>query len=385
MTIWRGFREEGWRYKLRKRMSNMELLRDISMLMIVLLHLMEKTSAVMDITPGRPVYYMAWILLAVCKMGNNVFVLIGGYFAKESKFKLEKLLRLYVQILFYSVTLAVLMHFLHVDLTSRLLEVVLPITNREYWFATVYIGLYCLMPYLNIVLENADRKQLERLLIVLGVLFSVIPTFFHADGWMGEEGAFSIGWFCFLYLLGAYVRKYGQTILEKRKKKIWLCFLGSILIVPFGKFAVVLLGRGAALPEDLVAKVSEILYPANSLPELCASVLLLLIFCSVKIENIRLSKAINFIGGLTFGIYLIHNNRNLSHYLWEKCRVHYWLAEKENLFVIIGILFGVFAVCGLIEWLRQQMFKILRIDKLIDKAAVVLQKSAYKVGKTIRG
>lgn len=370
--------------QIRKRMSNMELLRDISMLMIVLLHLMEKTSAVMDIEPGRPVYYMAWILLAVCKMGNNLFVLISGYFAKESKFKLEKLLHLYVQVLFYSVTLAVLMKFLHVDLTSRLLAVVLPITHGEYWFATVYIGLYCLMPYLNIVIESAGQKKLQQFLIVLGILFSVIPTFFHISGWLGVDGAFSIVWFCFLYLLGAYVRKYGQTVLEKSnmKTKIGLCFLGSILIVPLSKFAIVLLGRGGMFSEELITKASEILYPSDSLPMLCASVLLLLIFCSVKIENVKLSKWINLIGSLTFGIYLIHNNRNLSHYLWEKCRVHYWLAEKENIFVVIGILLGVFAVCGLIEWLRQQMFKILRIDKLIDKVAMLLQKVVYKVCKS---
>lgn len=371
---------------MRKRMSNMELLRDVSMLMIVLLHLMDKTSAIIDIEPGRPVYYLAWILMAVCGMGNNLFVLISGYFAKKSKFKLEKLMRLYVQVLFYSVTLAALMKFLHVDLTSRLSAVVLPITHGEYWFATVYIGLYCLMPYLNIILEHADRKQLEQLLIVSGILFSVIPTFFHASGWMGDGGAFSIVWFCFLYLLGAYIRQYGQAVLAKSKikTKIGLCFLGSILIVPLSKFAIVLLGRGL-FSEELVTKASEILYPSNSLPVLCASALLVLLFCSVKIENPKSAKIINLIGGVTFGIYLIHNNRNLSHYLWEKCRVHYWLAEKGNLLVVIGILFGVFAVCGLIEWFRQQMFKILKIDKLIDKVAMVLQKAVGRVCKSNPG
>lgn len=368
---------------MRKRMSNMELLRDVSMLMIVLLHLMSKTSAVADIEPDRPIYYVAWVLMAVCGMGTNLFVLISGYFAKESKFKLEKLLHLYVQVLFYSVTVAVLMKLLHVDLTSSLLAVVLPVTNREYWFATVYIGLYCLMPYLNIILEHADKKKLEQLLIVSGILFSVIPTLFHATGWLGEEGAFSIVWFCFLYLLGAYIRQYGQAVLEKNNMKtiIGLCFLGSISIVPLSKFAIVLLGRGLQLPEDLVMKASELLYPFNSLPILCACALLLLLFSCVEIENVKLSAVINLIGGVTFGIYLIHNNRNLSHYLWEKCRVHYWFAEKENLFAVIGILFGVFAVCGLVEWFRQQMFKILRIDKLIDKIAMILRKGVYRVCK----
>lgn len=371
---------------MKKRMSNMELLRNISMLMIVLLHLMGKTSAITDIAPGRPVYYAAWILSAVCRMGNNLFVLISGYFAKESKFKLGKLLHLYVQVLFYSVTLALLMKLLHVDLTSRLLAVVFPITHSEYWFATVYIGLYCLMPGLNIILEHADRKQLEQLLIVSGILFSVIPTLFHASGWLGDGGAYSIVWFCFLYLLGAYSRQYGQAVLEKSgmKTKMGLCFLGSILIVPLSKFAIVLLGSGR-FSEDFVTKASEILYPSNSIPVLCASVLLLLLFCSVKLENDRLAKIINLTGGVTFGIYLIHNNRNLAHYLWETCRVHYWLAERGSLLAVIGIGIGVFAVCGLLEWLRQQLFTILRADKLMDKAAMGLQKAVCRVSIKIRG
>lgn len=371
---------------MKKRKPNMELLRAICMLMIVFLHLTGKTSAITDIESGRPVYYAAWILNAICRIGNNGFVLISGYFAKESKFKLEKLLRLYVQVLFYSVTLAAFMKFLHVGLESRLLAVVLPITNREYWFATVYIGLYCLMPYLNIILEHAEKKKLEQLLIVSGILFSVIPTFFHATGWLGEEGAYSIVWFCFLYLLGAYIREYGQAVLDKSsmKTKIGLCFLVSILIVPLSKFAIVLLGRGM-FSDDLITKASEILYPSNSLPVLCASVLLVLLFCSVEIKNDSLAKIINITGGVTFGIYLIHNNRNLAHYLWEKCRVHYWLAERGNLLVIIVILFGAFAACGVIEWIRQRLFKILRIDELIDKVAMALQKAVSRISKKIRG
>lgn len=371
---------------MKKRMSNMELLRDVSMLMIVFIHLMDKTSALMDIEPGRPIYYILWILMAVCRTGNNCFVLISGYFAKESKFKPEKLLRLYVQVLFYSVTIATLMMCLQVDLTSRLSAVILPVTHGEYWFATMYMGLYCLMPYLNIMIESAGEKKLRQLLIVLGILFSIIPTFFHISGWLGTDGAYSIVWFCFLYLLGGYIRKYGQAFLgqSKIRMKTGLCFLGSILIVPLSKFAIILLGRGA-LSEELVTKASEILYPSNSLPVLCASVFLLLFFCSVKIENAKAAKVINFFGAVSFGIYLIHNNRNLSHYLWEKCRVHYWIAERGNLLVVIAILIGVFVVCGLIEWVRAWLFKVLKIDMLTDKVAMMLQKTICKVCKDNQG
>lgn len=363
---------------MKKRLSNMELLRVLSMLMIVLLHLMDKTEALTDVGSDRLIYYTGWILMVICRTGNNCFVLISGYFSKESKFRLGKLLHLYVQVLFYSVTLALLMTVLRVELTSnRWLAVVLPITHREYWFATVYIGLYCLMPYLNMMVSRFKKKELEKMLIVLGILFSVIPTFFYANGWMGESGADSIVWFSFLYLLGAYVRNYGQEMIEKYKAKVKLYFWGIIFIVPLVRFAVILIGEDT----EIAVKALNILYSSNSLPILCASLLLLLIFSSVRIENSRLSKAINWVGGLTFGIYLIHNNKNLSHYLWEKCKVHYWFAERGNIFAVLGILLAVFMACGIVEWLRQWLFKVLKIDKLIDMIAMMLEKTAHKVFK----
>ncbi|MCM1174339.1 MAG: acyltransferase [Blautia sp.] len=365
----------------KERMSNMELLRVFSMLMIVMIHLMDKTEAITDIEAGRPMYYAGWILMAVCRTGNNCFVLISGYFSKESRFRLEKLLRLYVQVFFYSVTIAALMVFLHVDLTSsRLLAVVLPVTHREYWFATVYIGLYCLMPFLNIMVDRTEERELRHLLIVLGILFSVIPTFFYASGWMGESGAYSIVWFVFLYLAGAYIRNYGREMAEKYKSKWIYCFLGTIGIVPLVRFAAVLL-EGT----EIAVKAPAILYSSNSLPMLCASLCLLMFFCSVRIERPGLSRAINRVGGLTFGIYLIHNNVNLSHYLWEKCRVHYWFAEKGNLLVVMGILIAVFAACGFVEWLRQQLFKVLKTEKLIKWAAETMEKAVYKAGKRNEG
>lgn len=359
----------------KKRRANIELLRVLSMLVIVLMHLMDKTGAIMDVESDRPMYYIGWILMAICRTGNNCFILISGYFAKESRFKLEKLLHLYVQILFYSVTIAALMIFLQVDLTSsRLLAVVLPVTHREYWFATVYIGLYCLMPFLNHMVNRMEKGEFRRLLIVLGILFSVVPTFFFANGWMGDGGAESIVWFSFLYLLGAYIRNYGQEAIEKSKIKLKLCFWGIILIVPFCKFATNLLCRGT----EIDVKVSKILYLSNSVPLLCASLLLLMIFASVRIENSRLSKGINRVGGLTFGIYLIHNNVNLSHYLWEKCRVHYWFAERGNLLAVIGILTAVFVACGMIEGLRQWLFRVLKIDKMVDKAAAYVLRRYHR-------
>lgn len=354
---------------MNKKLANIELLRVISMFMVVMIHLMTKTSVLTEMKLNQPVYYVSWFLYGLCMTGVNCYVIISGYFGVESKFRLEKLLRLYIQVLFYSIVIAVIAHALGLELVSGLTGMLLPITRSEYWFVTVYLGMYCIMPYLNFAAQKMDEKQLKQMLLVLAVLFSVIPTFLHSSGWLGDGGAYGIAWFSFLYFIGAYIRRFYNS----REKKIGLYYLAAILIIPISKYIILFAGSHLNfVSSETIVKASEILYSFNSLPALCASVLLFVFFVNVKIENEILTKSINFIGRLTFGIYLIHNNRNISHYLWEKLRINYWLVERENILAVIGIWAAVFVVCAAVEWIRQLLFKLLGIDKLIGKTADVL-------------
>lgn len=347
---------------MKKRMAEIELLRIVSMLMIVLIHLLTKTSLLNELQLSQPVYYVSWFLYGICMTGVNCYILISGYFGDRTEFKLEKLFQLYFQVWFYSVVISLVMWGIGVERASGWREVLLPITNREYWFATVYIGLYCLIPFLNHI--QWEERQLRKLLIILGIMFSVIPTLLHANDWLEDGGAYGIVWFVFLYLLGVYIKKFYQV--SESKAGLW--YLIAICIIPISKFIIVWCGRCQnIISQETVAKVSEVLYCFNSLPALLASVFLFVFFCKIKIRNEVCIRMINFVSSLTFGIYLIHNNRNFSRFLWEKLRVNYWMVERENAGVVLGILICVFIGCGTIEWIRQWLFKVLRINQLIKR------------------
>ncbi|MCM1143280.1 MAG: acyltransferase [Blautia sp.] len=363
---------------MKKRKTNIELLRVLSMFLVIMIHLMTKTSVLWEMNPGQPVYYISWFLYALCMTGVNCYVLISGYFWEETKFRFEKLLQIYFQVLFYSITIALVLYACKVELKSSWADVFLPITSSEYWFATIYIGLYCFAPYLALIIQNMEEKPYRRLLLLLGVLFSVIPTFLHKDGWLNEGGAYGIVWFIYLYLIGGYLRKYYA---DGKKKAGWY-YLVSILVIPLCKFAVLFVGRigfvSRILREEIIFKISEIFYSFNALPALCASVFLFCFFCSVQIKNEKLAKGIQFTGGLTFGIYLVHNNRNLAHVLWEGVRINDWLVERENILAILGIWIGVFIVCGAVEFVRQRLFQWLGINTLIRGIAGFLDRVVRK-------
>lgn len=77
----------------------------------------------------------------------------------------------------------------------------------------------------------------------------------------------------------------------------------------------------------------------------------------------------NFLGQGCVGVYLIHNNRNLSHFLWETLKINYWLVERKNILITLFLAIMVFLLCNLIEHLREYVFEKLHINEIIVKVA----------------
>lgn len=254
----------------KERNSNIELLRNISMFFIVLIHLFEKTSAIFDIPIDSSAYYFSWIIYAVCRMGNNLFIIISGYFYREVRFKLDKFLKLLVQVFFYSVILALVAKFcLGIELKSGWRNVLFPISKGEYWFMTVYMALYCFMPYINKFVETLSSKTYRRLLLLCFVTFSLVPTFVNKD-FLNFGGAYGLVWFVYLYLIGAYIRENKGKISDfflGREKLFWLI----IIIIPVYKFVLEFL-RSFSIEHYIADAWEEALYKSNSPIILLASV-----------------------------------------------------------------------------------------------------------------
>lgn len=66
--------------------------------------------------------------------GVNCYVLISGYFLVDTKFSIKRVLNIYFQVLFYSIAFRLIAgSVLKLDeMKSGWMNVLLPITNREY-------------------------------------------------------------------------------------------------------------------------------------------------------------------------------------------------------------------------------------------------------------
>jgi surface polysaccharide O-acyltransferase-like enzyme len=348
-----------WHIKLEKTMarnSNLEFLRILSMLLIIMHHYSVHGAFVLDpgiLTTNKVIVQ---ILSAGGKLGVNCFILITGYFMIESSFKVKKLLKLVCEIFFYSAILfAIFTAFGLADFSAKLaIKSFFPTIFSIYWFATAYVVLYVFSPYLNVFIKGLDEKKHLNLILLLIVLWSVIPTFTTA-----APGMSNLSWFMTLYIVAAYIRLYPNKWFEKDKLNIWLALSTYTLILSSFIFLDII-----GLRINAVGIRATYFISMNNLPMLFCAITLFLGFKNLKIKD---NKIINGIAASMFGVYLIHDNYFVRPFIWKN--VFQNSAYYDSPYLIIHALivtFLVFVACVVVDQIRIKLIEE-PFFKLVDK------------------
>ena len=96
-------------YVKTKRLNNVELLRILSILIVLMLHYLSFGGFLSKYTKLRFDSIVVWFFESLSFIAINYYVLISGYFLIKSNFKLEKLFQLCLKVLFYSIFIYVIM------------------------------------------------------------------------------------------------------------------------------------------------------------------------------------------------------------------------------------------------------------------------------------
>lgn len=320
------------------RQSNIELLRIISMFLVLVVHanfwaLGRPTSLDMQMSPLAS--YTRFLIESLAIVCVNVFVLISGWFGIKPSVK--GFSRFAFQCLFflighYVVGLAIGTSRLDIKGIAGCFCLL-----SNHWFIKSYIGLYILAPILNAFVKVADKKQLKLLLIV----FFLYQTIY---GWSGAAAFFVKGYstmsFIGLYLLGRYLNLYGNT--QSTPPYVWICvyltcgIVNTVLapVVPF---------------VDLYAYLSPVV--------IIASVSLFLGFVNLKI---RPNKTINWIAASSFAIFLFHSNPNGMRYVFKNTIAMIYSSTDGILclFTIGLFLLAISAVAIILDQIRILLWKL---------------------------
>ena len=188
------------------------------------------------------------------------------------------------------------------------------------------------------------------LLAAVFVFLSLLPTF-RPLGVIPLSAGYCFFWLAALYIIGACIKL--DRLYERASGK-------TFVLLYFASIAVMLLWQlvFGAESETLISYVSP--------PVLLCSVALLCAFCRLQVGE-SFKGAAKFLSSTSFGVYLIHISPFiLANYIADSFA---FIAGLNAALVIpceLGCAAAIYAVCTLIEFLRQKLFALCGIDRLAD-------------------
>lgn len=327
------------------RCSNIELLRIVLILMIIVLHYFNGGMGGLlgNVEKWSLNFYLSHFLESLCIIAVNVFVIITGYFSyKKTSIKIAKTLNLYTLSVFYGIIISGIIIFLQKNNLNLSLAKTVATTIFSRWFVVIYCILYLLIPYINKLISNLNKKQLKALIIINSIFFYLWHTFFTNT--TIADGGYGIVNFINLYIIGAYIRLYGKESPSRLKSS--LIYFGCTLITTLYSFFV---GRAWAY---------------STIFNLVSSIAFFELFRGMNIKN---SKIINSLASYSFAVYIIHENSFFVKILYRNIFKSdlYWNSNYMILNLIISTI-GIYITCIVIEFVRRLLLKKI-MDDNIDK------------------
>lgn len=329
------------------RNSSIELLRIIAMFMILAHHfIVHNGYDVLKLPLGPERIFFQLVMAGGGKVGVVIFFSISAWFFldKEQTIK-SNLKRVWImerELLFWSLILVTFyLVFDRADLGMKLMvKSVMPLSMGVWWYATAYAIFLALLPFLAKGLKALGREYhlaLAATVLVIWGLTSFIPGMVRiSDGFLG---------FIYLFILISAYKWYMEPFTTRQ---VWLMIgtgLGFFLLYTCASITLSLLGHdmGIYITSDW------------RLPVIMVGLGMFLLFDRVTFHN----RTINRIAQSAFAVYLITDYAASEKLLWTR------LFNLQNLYrqpfailQILGILLAIYAVCTLIDFIRQALFAV---------------------------
>lgn len=270
------------------RQSNMELLRIISMLFVVMQHFWGH-AFYPGIGIGEEGYlapFLVYFVHGFLFVAVNCFILISGFFRIKTTWK--KLLNFFVLCSFYALLTNSFNRIMGGGSIGRgvLINSILVFSHDKYWwFIRCYLVLMLVAPILNKAIDVLQIKEFQYSLLLLAILDVYLGFFW---GW---DNGFSSIHFVIIYLLGSYINRYPIQFKRLNNRAVLL----SIYMICATIWALLsFINNGQRIPHWTMISY-------NNPFIIVASVAFFLFFATFELHN----SFINMIGRSAIAAYLL--------------------------------------------------------------------------------
>lgn len=326
-------------------------------MILIVAHHYVVNSGVLEIlaqepSSARSIFYYLFGMWG--KTAINCFVMITGYFMCTKAITVRKFLTLLAEVYFYRIVIFIIFLICGKESISfySLFELLIPVQGVGSGFVDSFLLFYLLIPFLTIIIIVQHTSRRQHLMLVTGSLlvFSVMGTipFFPV--------IFNyVEWFCILFFLASFVRLHPHPVFMK--KKLWGGVLSGTLFLSYLSVIFCIWAKAYFHLEFLgpywfVSDSNKLLAVAVALSS----------FLWVKNLDLKQSPVINTIAATTFGVFLIHTNSDaMREWLWvDTLNVagQFDASWGSVLLHSFGCVVLVFAICSLLDYCRECLFKV---------------------------
>lgn len=317
------------------RQSNIELLRIICMLFVVMQHfwghaLYPQLQSSNDTTsPAASFITLGFMYIAV-----NCFVLISGYF--RIKTTLYKFVSFTFLVIFYNFLSLAFLRLAGGGTIGRSLILSTFINcYNNWWFINCYVYLMLVAPILNKAIEQFTSKQLLNVIIFISIADLILGYLMNMDN------GYSFIHFIFLYVIGAYISK--ERIFFDNLKHWHYLLIYIICALLWGLVAFATSGKDVYFKTNLAY---------NNPIIIIASIAFFNLFRKLSFSN----SLVNKIASLAIASYLIQDGIGRMLYPWfEKLFYNDSVLMNNATMIVGGIVW--FIGCSFIEILRQYIWR----------------------------
>ena len=346
---------------MKQRNVGIDILRIVSMFFIIIGHILMQGGVLSVFGNEGPQssYYLFNVLYVLAFCGVNCFALVSGYVGWQNTFKLEKIIKLWANVVFWSVGVSLILFIYNKEFFSvkEAISMFLPLIRGRYWFFNAYFVVFMFSPLLNHLIRTLPKKTFQYFLFVAAFIFCIVPFLALGNDVLRIQSGFEFSWLMVMYLVGGFFSKYPVTV--KKPYKCLVACLGFTLLNFIYKYLIELVTVklwGTPSHGDLFMSYTS---PVAVGEAVC----LLLYFCNLKIDNKKLIKTVGFITPTIFSVYIIHVHPIV---FWSILKDAFVGLTEYNLFLsfvlIIAIALAIFVGCVALDYIRIFIFKLIKVD-----------------------
>lgn len=348
---------------MKNRQAGLDRLRILSAYFVVCIHLFALLG---DLGGSRGASLFANALVyAMVFCAVNCFGLLSGwlgYREENNSLRLQSLILLWLQFVFYRVFFLLLPALLHIVEPVSLADIFLPVTKRVNWYMTAYFEMMLLAPALNVIVSRLSRGTNAIIclaLLTLTVVSAALRAVMVCDPFLLGEG-YNWMWLAVLYFLGASMRKH-QWFSDASGGRLRLWLIASLLLTAGWRWGMRSFFHAGAFPGN----TEKIFYSYTSPTILSASICLLLLHARMKTNgrNALIEKA----SSAALGVFLLHT----TVWNWLIAPGAGLLSPLPQSFAWLNVLLSAFVItllCIPVDLARGWLFRKLHAQELADKA-----------------